>query len=352
MTQAKKAIKKHWKLYGQEWTSFVLSICQVFCFAIFCGAMINSADNIPIQSPSHTAAYAIATIYLMYGLCYMIRVMFLSDIYSTLTTTTLHGYLKWVGFGVLLLLVNSGLASSYEEFDDLLINSPSHVISFLVAIILVCLFVPKSAHSSAKHENHYQTTVLKEELCGETRKRTAIHEAGHALVLAAIPKSERKIHSVMARRVLNNGIRGSVIWSAFINAPSEKETKMFYSIEMMVVLAGMMAEKHLYGQHHSGVSNDLDKWYGLARLYHKAGFGALYYPTPSNKEERKTNDQAIASLKKKQQLLLIEFMILNEELIYQMVDKLIEEAILFGDEVEIFLERVIFPRGFPRFEAR
>ena len=94
----------------------------------------------------------------------------------------------------------------------------------------------------------------------EVKKKTAYHEAGHA-VLAQLMDQADKVHKVT---IVSRGMALGVTWTR----PEEDQYSISHSKfldEICVLLGGMAAEELIYGEHETGVANDLEKATNMAR---------------------------------------------------------------------------------------
>lgn len=94
----------------------------------------------------------------------------------------------------------------------------------------------------------------------EAKKKTAYHEAGHAIVAHLLPYAD-PVHKVT---IISRGMALGVTWiMAEEDRYSISESKFLDDI--CVSLGGFAAEEIIFGEHETGVSNDLQKATKLAR---------------------------------------------------------------------------------------
>lgn len=179
------------------------------------------------------------------------------------------------------------------------------------------------------------------------KKRIASHEAGHALLWAAVtPCPEQlSIHCFAMR----NGVGGLVRGPAFPHhfPPVQVET-----FRMLLDLAGKEAEWVLLNEISFGdaesAESDEAKWQARAKSYLSQQAEQIFYIDPQSPAEATFNAQALKALRVQHQALLREFMSLNRGLLLRMVAELEQHGRMEVMRVKHYLSEVVLPDDFPR----
>lgn len=195
------------------------------------------------------------------------------------------------------------------------------------------------------------TAAAVQPLTRRDRSRIAAHEAGHALVYAALDPSDLpedlEIH--VGTRA-GNAPLGSISRIRPAHVLSEVE---FNEWQMHMLLAGQTGEIHRYGEPTNGAQSDFNAWVKLAHQNlsnHCYQFN--YYPEPGTEWQVESNNELIVDLRLSQQARLDRFFELNDELHEALSDALLEQGHMDLATLRPYLARVAFPEGFPRPRAQ
>jgi len=173
---------------------------------------------------------------------------------------------------------------------------------------------------------------------------TAAHEAGHALVYAALGGLPRDLKLVVNERADEEGTLGFVTG---ISSAHHLEEKTFAEWYMLVFLAGKFGEAAMHGESTLGSSSDHLRWIRAARNYLSNHYRGMFYTEPQNKLEQEQNDVKLEALQIEQLEALRKFFDLNIEVFKSLTDTLLEKRSMDRDDLIPFLSRVNLPDGFP-----
>lgn len=191
--------------------------------------------------------------------------------------------------------------------------------------------------------NDSEIAWLPKLLTAEDIHIASIHEAGHALVLAALPNIPDGF-CIETLPKPNKGRLGSITsvdWGGVLRP------KDFVQIQMLCLLAGQQAEKFIFNEHFDGASRDLRHWQQEAKNFLKSGFGELYFSPVENDYEAEQNRLTLGRLRDEQGDLLSRFFKANQEVLQDLAKELQTQGKLLKSDVEPFLLKVQLVDGFP-----
>lgn len=163
-------------------------------------------------------------------------------------------------------------------------------------------------------------------------KKLAIHECGHAMIIAGYRPIPHSTHISVTRT--QNRYDGFVYCNF---AGIDTSNKEYVELRMLMLLAGKMAEKSCLKLGQISVlsaDDDLDKWQMLA---------AQKIDT-NNKVKRFFLTKI---LQRKQEKALKLFFKDNVLVLQEMAELLLKENTLFFYDIEPFLEKIKYPKSFP-----
>ncbi|WP_207002551.1 hypothetical protein [Trinickia mobilis] len=182
----------------------------------------------------------------------------------------------------------------------------------------------------------------------EDIRRTATHEAGHALLYAALPSLPDGFKVKVLESVApSDEYRGFVRVDKFPSAATEG----FLRWCMYLDLAGMAAELLACGDRADGARGDMSRWIAVARAYLLAGLGELFYADSGTPEHVAHNRLVLNTLRAEHEEALFEFFDANLDLLRELRDRLLEARELGADEVAPYLARVTFTSTVRRLRA-
>jgi hypothetical protein len=175
-------------------------------------------------------------------------------------------------------------------------------------------------------------------------KTIAAHEAGHALLHAALAALPTDFVAVMEQ----NHDTGSLGFVTGVNDGEHMLTRRtFAEWRMLVLLAGMAAEKALLGSETLGGSSDYRMWVAMAHTYLSNGIKGLFYSEPLGTVQVMFNKISLDNLQREQEALLAEFFAINLDVLTEVADTLVAHRRLEVEALTPFMRRIRFPKGFP-----
>lgn len=225
--------------------------------------------------------------------------------------------------------------------------NPGAAASVLIAAAIVWMILRvSSGRRSAQSEYVARGMAVfpPRELTERDTRYTAAHEAGHALVYAALGRLPAEVKVAINDRPGADGVLGFVTG---IHDRHRLPEKTFAEWRMLELLAGKMGESTLGETTLSG-SNDHLQWYNLACLYLSNHCRGLFYAEPQNRFEWEQREAKLEALHREQLRTLKSLFDLNAEVFRQLADALLERRTLARDDLIPFLVCVKLPEGFPR----
>lgn len=179
---------------------------------------------------------------------------------------------------------------------------------------------------------------------GRDIRYIAAHEAGHALIYAALGGLPADFKLAVNKYVDDNGVLGFVTG---IKSTHKLDEKSFVEWRMLTALAGKLGESVMHGESTVGSSNDHLRWLEVARTYLANHYRGMYYLEPQNKFEQEQNESKLEALQADQLLTLNAVFDRNIEVFKQLVDTLQEKRTMGRHDIAPFLASVKLPAGFP-----
>lgn len=177
------------------------------------------------------------------------------------------------------------------------------------------------------------------------RRAIAAHEAGHALLHAAVLDTlPDNFHLRIRDEMDSSGSMGYVSGVPLTDTLSYRRESEW---RMLVCLAGQKGEACVNGFESLGATGDMAEWLALAVPYLCNQYRGVYFPTPADEAQAAGNKAEIAALKAAQSSLLDLFFDMNAAVQKDLAAALLQSGTLTRDEVKPYLARVIFPADFP-----
>lgn len=173
----------------------------------------------------------------------------------------------------------------------------------------------------------------------------AAHEAGHALVYAALGGLPADVKLAVNDHSDERGVLGFVTG---VGSKHILEEKSFAEWYMLVFLAGKFGEAFMHGESTLGSSNDHLRWLIVARSYLANHYRGIYYTEPENKFEQRQNEVKLDVLQAEQLAILRTLFETNAEVFQELTDTLLEKRAMGREDLSPLLSRVNLPTGFPR----
>lgn len=173
---------------------------------------------------------------------------------------------------------------------------------------------------------------------------TAAHEAGHALVYAALGRLPPNLKLAINDRPDHRGALGFVTG---IRSQHQLDQQTFAEWYMLVFLAGKMGESELLGESTLGSCNDHARWLNVARQYLANHCKGMFYAEPQNEFEQQRNEAKLEALQAEQMALLSRLFDMNADILKALAAFLLEKRSLTRNELIPFLSQVQLPPEFP-----
>lgn len=139
----------------------------------------------------------------------------------------------------------------------------------------------------------------------------AAHEAGHALVYAALGALPAGINLVLNDKADATGALGFI---SNVNPPHHLPESRFVEWYLHMLLAGKAGEEALYSTATLGSSQDQQRWLNEARAFLASQEKGTFYVSPQSKLELEWNEAKLETLKAQQQETLRNFFVENADL--------------------------------------
>jgi hypothetical protein len=171
----------------------------------------------------------------------------------------------------------------------------------------------------------------------------SVHEAGHALVYAALGALPLDFKLVMHSEPQKNGNSGYV---TRIVSRHALQTKSFSEWQMLCYLAGQEAERKILKEVSLGSAGDRRQWWLEAKHYLVNGLAEGLDYNPEMHPVAVT--ACLEELRRRQCELLQLFFSKNIGVLNELIQAIAKQECLNRDDLLPFMRRVVFPDGFPR----
>jgi len=166
------------------------------------------------------------------------------------------------------------------------------------------------------------------------RRRTAIHELGHWIVLQA---NGTPVQAKISLRVPSDSIAGQVSWSA----PAAHDMH-WHRWRRLVHLGGAAAETMLEGHRpDDGCAEDLQRWEAAARSVLGHDPGAAWFMTPDNIHEAAANARALGAMRAAEFALATRILAANRALVDEILPILLHRGELADADLRTWVTRVV-----------
>lgn len=173
---------------------------------------------------------------------------------------------------------------------------------------------------------------------------TATHEAGHAMLYAALGKLPVDVKVSVNLKADDAGVLG------FVTAPDSHhrlQEKCYAEWYMLVLLAGKVGEEFMFGESTLGAGNDHMRWLGIAQAYLANHYRGVFYMAPRNRLELEHNELKLEALQTEQREILNQFFEANRNVYMELTEALLDKRTMGRDDLIPFFNRVNLPKGFP-----
>ncbi|OSQ45658.1 hypothetical protein [Thalassospira alkalitolerans] len=169
----------------------------------------------------------------------------------------------------------------------------------------------------------------------------AIHEAGHAMMFAAVDEIPGYVEIIA--KPSEFGLGATVGTGLKHQAAASNE----YQWAMLCCLAGQAAEKFKLGIIHDGSQQSYEHWMDAAKRFLSQQPGQIFYPAPTNTLEIEHNNQALCELRERHLSLLEQYFSLNSAVFDSLCETLHKQKHVKAGKLRKLLAPVQLPDGFP-----
>lgn len=337
--QIKAFSREHW-MTATKWGMYIL-LCSYFLATR--------------SEPSEPAVKQVLSLVQTFGL---VAVFVVPAITSTISTTIWGFWSSVAGLasrflsGLVFYLMALWLVGhSGDDLYKWVLAYPNDAAIGAAALAIVWLIVRFSCGSSFGSESIARSSGAAAMVAGVIAKPTArdnrytaAHEAGHALVYAALGGLPADVKLALNEHL---DARGTLGFVTGISSKHHLDEKSFAEWYMLVLLAGKLGESVMHGESTLGSGNDHLRWLGVARSYLANHYRGMYYDEPQNKFEQEQNEDKLEALQAEQLAMLRTLFDSNAEVFKQLADTLLETRTMGREDLILFLSRVKLPDDFP-----
>lgn len=239
-----------------------------------------------------------------------------------------------------------------KAIEWVLANPQSSLVGVTAVLIVWAVFVmaPPRRYMSALHA----PVAARASLAAPLRvprdandiHRTAVHEAGHALMYAAAKTIPADLRVTVFEEIGTHDLfRGHVTHT---NPAPDVLTEGYLHWRMLMSLAGSEAEKAVLGDRADGSNGDNRDWVRDATHYLSSGFGDVFHGDPTTALQGAQNVEALNRLKKVHLEALASFFKVNDALLRELAKAIVDMKTIPRDGLSTFLERVVFTNQIPK----
>lgn len=237
-----------------------------------------------------------------------------------------------------------------DSMKETIVTNKEESIVFCITLLLIYSIFKLSKEINIQNQcsktysnlTFTNSAVYKRKLTEVDKRSVAIHESGHALVYATLGYAPKDLVVVISE--FNDYRLG------FVSGLSNKNT-LLNSLDlewnMLLSLAGKVAEKIIIGKDGIGSSSDNVYWLKDAKSYLSNYFNGIYYILPQNKFEQELNEEKLNKLYEQQVDMLERFFIENKKILEDLSLLLLEKKKLKKDDLIPFLSEVKISEDFP-----
>lgn len=222
-------------------------------------------------------------------------------------------------------------------------NSSAVILCLILLILIVKiqsnLFPPRTYGGSG--ENPASGSARKIHVID--KKTTAVHEAGHAMAMAALGFVPVGYRLVILDEIMNNGTYGFV---SGIQTNSDLRDREFMEWQMLMLLSGIAAEKEIFGKCSSGGISDYEHWQAVANSYCINQFAGYYEINQKNSEIIMDQRFTKSTLQERHFYVLKEFFEINRAVLEDLSERAIRNKTLKDSDIAEILKDVVVTDSF------
>lgn len=240
----------------------------------------------------------------------------------------------WLYVGLRLICA---LHAPLEDAQAWIKNNPEPVIAtafgLLTLMFLDCVW-------RFSHRSPYAEVIERVPTDRKSQDRTAIHEAGHALLYAALDPLPPNFKVCVAQTMgADDTIAGFV---ARDRKKDSNNTANYLEWRMLMALAGVEAEYVVFGDPGEAGAGDYEDWQKAAKTWLKKGHGESYYLDPKSNAEAASNRDVLTRLKFAQTATVRAFLREHEQLLQSMAGEIRKRECSELEELRQYLVKVDF----------
>lgn len=172
----------------------------------------------------------------------------------------------------------------------------------------------------------------------------AAHEAGHALVYAALGALPADIKLVLNEKA---DARGALGFITNVKVPHRLPEARFVEWYLHMLLAGKAGEAAVHGTATLGGAKDHQRWLREATTFLASQENGVFYVNPQSKLELEHNEAKLDALKAQQQETLRRFFAVNADIHQALAQDLREQRTMEREALLPYLSRVKMVAGMP-----
>lgn len=170
--------------------------------------------------------------------------------------------------------------------------------------------------------------------------RTAVHEAGHLMLYADLPKLPATLSvNVMGELGHQDEYRGFVRHSD--EHVPEVLTQEYLRWLMLMNLAGSEGEYAILGDRADGAVGDHQMWLKAAAFYLSAGFGEVFYVDPIGEAQQAHNRAVLNTLKAQHLSELVARFAINKAVVAELALAIAVKKVMTREEIAPYLARMV-----------
>lgn len=175
------------------------------------------------------------------------------------------------------------------------------------------------------------------------KETTAVHEAGHAMAMAALGFIPIGYKLVILDELMGDGTYGYV---SGIQSDSALKDKDFMGWQMLMLLSGIAAEKEIFGRCHSGGISDYEHWQAVANSYCVNQFAGYYEINPQDREILINQKFIKSTLQDRHFYILKEFFEINRSVLENLYKRALQEKTLTDATIAEIIRDVVVTDSF------
>lgn len=244
-----------------------------------------------------------------------------------------------------------------DGFYWLIVHHRQQVAGFLVAALLVGWIMQRTGEHDGVRGGSGNAKAgigiarsLREQgtISDDIRRITAAHEAGHALVYAALQHRPETLRV----ELFDDGTHPDA-WGAVScqTDPYQMSRRIVAEWYMLMCQGGRLGERVLHGETTLGADSDQRKWLRAAITFLvNCPERGLYYSGETTRQQHESNDRMLTAMAHEQWHMLARFFDDNLDLLRELSAALYDQGSLGYNELEAFLSRAVVPDEMPRPE--